>query len=78
MRMASETGCFPYKSDLVCFMEVEPDGGIMQLHTKAEKRNACMKAMDGWCRIYAVWPGQWRSDLFLVDDLAAFGEAYGL
>lgn len=56
-------------------MEVEPDGGIVQLHTKAEKRNACLKAMDGWCRIYAVWPGQWRSDLFLVDDLAAFGEA---
>lgn len=33
MRSAKESGCFPYKSKLVCFMEVFPDGTITQILT---------------------------------------------
>jgi len=31
-----------------------------------------MNALSGTSKIYAVWPGRWRSDLFIIDDLAAF------
>lgn len=31
MRNAKESGCFPYKSKLVCFMEVFPDGTIASI-----------------------------------------------
>ena len=29
-------------------------------------------------KIYAVWPGNWSSDLFLIDDLDAFTEKWEL
>ncbi|XWX64190.1 hypothetical protein AusDCA_4301 [Desulfitobacterium sp. AusDCA] len=26
--------------------------------------------------LYAVWPGHWSSDLFIIDDLDAFAKAF--
>lgn len=72
MRSAKEAGCFPYGSDTVCFMEVSANSEIKQLSNKTEKRTAYLNAVSGVSKIYAVWPGQWRSDLFIVDDLDAF------
>ena len=40
MRSAKETGCFPYGSGQVCYMEVSPDGAVTQLSTVGEKRSA--------------------------------------
>ena len=72
MRSAKESGCFPYGSKLVCFMELWPNGDLIQLSSKHEKREACFHAMGGQSNVVAVWPGNWRSDLFIVDDLEAF------
>ena len=72
MRSAKESGCFPYGSKLVCFMELWPNGDLIQLSSKHEKREACFHAMGGKSKVVAVWPGNWRSDLFIVDDLEAF------
>ena len=69
MRSAKESGCFPYGSKLVCFMELWPNGDLIQLSSKHEKREACFHAMGGQSKVVAVWPGNWRSDLFIVDDL---------
>ena len=70
MRSAKESGCFPYKSKLVCFMEVFPDGTITQISTdRNSRRDALSNARSGKSKIVAVWPGQWRSDLFFIDDL---------
>ena len=72
MRSSKESGCFPYRSSTVCYIEVFPDGSVQQLSTKDEKLRALMNAENGKSKIYAVWPGKWRSDLFIIDDLDAF------
>ena len=73
-RKASEVRdmMFPYYRQDVCFFEAYPDGTLSQLHTKTEKREAAERMAQGKCKIYAVWPGQWRSDLFEIDDLLAY------
>ncbi len=78
MRIASEEKWFPYASKLVCYIEVTPAGEVRQISSKSEKREAAVNAFAGKSQIYAVWPGQWRSDLFLIDDLEAFSEKNGL
>lgn len=78
MRSAKEAGCFPYGSNTVCFMEVSANGEIKQLCDYTAKRNAYMNALSGTSKIYAVWPGRWRSDLFIIDDLDAFCDAQQL
>ncbi len=78
MRSAKETGCFPYSSGQVCYMEVSPDGAVTQLSTVGEKRSAYINAQAGVSKILAVWPGRWRSDLFIIDDLDAFSEKQSL
>jgi len=72
MRSAKDAGCFPYGSKLVCFMELQPNGTLTQLVTKQQKVDAYFNADVGKSQIVAVWPGQWRSDLFIIDDLEAF------
>ena len=74
MRSAKETGCFPYRSKLVCYMELTNDGNIKQLSNKNEKFEAYLNAKAGNSQILAVWPGQWRSDLFIIDDLDSFAD----
>ena len=72
MRSAKKTECFPYQMKTVCYFEVFPDGKIEQLNTEGEKMDACYRAKAGESNIYAVWPGQRRSDLFTIDDLETF------
>ena len=76
MRSAKETGCFPYRSKLVCYMELTNDGNIKQLSNKNEKLEAYLNAKAGNSQILAVWPGQWRSDLFIIDDLDSFADEH--
>lgn len=71
-------GRFPYGSGQVCYMEVSPDGAVTQLSTVGEKRSAYINAQAGISKILAVWPGRWRSDLFIIDDLDAFSEKQSL
>lgn len=72
MRSAKEAGCFPYRRKTVCYMEVFPNGDINQLSTRQELKDAFYHAVSGKSKIVAVWPGQWRSDLFIIDDLEEF------
>ena len=72
MRSAKETGCFPYSSKRVCYIEVFPDGTVRQVSGNHEKIAAFENALHERSKLFAVWPGEWRSDLFVVDDLAAF------
>lgn len=74
MRSAKESGCFPYKSKLVCFIEVCNDGTTRQLTSRQECNEACSNVTKGTSAIYAVWPGNWRSDLFVIDELEKFYE----
>ena len=74
MRSAKETGCFPYCMKTVCYFEVFNDGRLVQLRDEYERLDAYFRAKDGITKICAVWPGRWRSDLFIIDDLEAFAD----
>ena len=69
---------FPYGyPGLVCYIEqYKTDGGdeITQCSTRAEIRGAVRRSLAGQSRILAVWPGQWSSDLFEIDDIEALAE----
>jgi hypothetical protein len=34
------------------------------------------RVMNKTTTLYAVWPGKWSSDLFIIDDLGAFAKAF--
>ena len=79
MRSAKEEKYFPYGLKLICYFAVYPDGKIEQIpNTKTAAKSVYehVKAQD--FILYAVWPGQWRSDLFIIDDIELYAEAYGV
>lgn len=83
MRSAKEQEFFPYTGSTMCYIEVGKDGEVSQLHHKNKSDRpgvlaAYQRAISGDCVIYAVWPGNWRSDLFLIDDLEAFARSFEL
>jgi len=78
MRSAKDAGSsFPYRSKLVCYFEVDAQGKTIQMQTnQTEAANVYHRVMKGKTKLYAVWPGQWRSDLFAIDDMVTFAEAF--
>ena len=79
MRSAKEVEHFPYTMKTICYIEVDNSGGVSQIgHNKTDMLTAYEKAMQGDTALYAVWPGQWRSDLFIIDDLNALAKAFEL
>lgn len=83
MRSAKETECFPYRSLLVCYFEVDKDGRVNRVHHKNKSDikaviEAYERANKNITTLYAVWPGNWSSDLFIIDDLDLFAESFEL
>lgn len=79
MRRTNEVECFPYDAKTTCIISVDGKGNVKQVsHNRAEATAAYKSALAGDCKLYAVWPGQYRSDLFVVDDLNAFADAFGI
>lgn len=39
------------------------------MKTRGETRDAVRRAMRNQSVLYAAWPGHWKTDLFLVDDV---------
>ena len=72
MRSSKETEGFPYGSNRICYIELFASGEIKQLATYHDKIEGYVHAQSGISKLFAVWPGQWRSDLFIIDDLEAF------
>lgn len=68
---------FPYSLSTVCYFEAYKDGRVKRIHHKNkcninEVEQAYDNAKKGITKIYAVWPGNWQSDLFIIDDIEAF------
>ncbi len=78
MRSASSVDIgFPYTSKLVCYFEVYKNGEVKRVYHKNKSDFNCVveaykKASEGTTTLYAVWPGNYSSDLFIIDDLEAF------
>lgn len=69
MKVTSE-GPFPYGyPGRVCYIEQDPSGELTQIMGREGIRSSVKRAQAGECKILAAWPGQFRTDLFLVDDL---------
>lgn len=83
MRSAKQEEGFPYRMGTMCYFEVYKDGKVCQIHHKNksdinEVREAYERASKNITTLYAVWPGNWRSDLFIIDDLEAFARSFNL
>lgn len=77
LRKASEVEIgFPYRDQRVSYILVV-DGVVTNPRYAADKRAAAKALVAGEGQVFAVWPGQYRSDLFVIDDVAAFAAVYG-
>ena len=65
---------FPYTLATMCYIEIRDDGSV----THGRDDDTYGRATSGASRLFAVWPGQWRSDLFAIDDLDQYAKAFGL
>jgi hypothetical protein len=75
-RLASEAP-FPYAAKRVCLLAVTADGP-RQLHYKADVEAAIRRALLGELTLMAVWPGEYKSDLFVIDNVEALAVARGV
>lgn len=83
MRSAKQVDDFPYRMGTMCYFEVYKDGKVSQIHHKNksdinEVKEAYERALKNITTLYAVWPGNWSSDLFIIDDLDAFSSSFNL
>lgn len=81
MRSAKETENFPYGMSTICYFEVDKNGNVSQVHHKnksdmSKVLEAYQRVMNKTTTLYAVWPGSYRSDLFIIDDLEAFAKEF--
>lgn len=64
-RIAADEPDFPYTwPGLMCYIVVSDDGAVTKLHGRGDLREF-LDAPTG--RLFAAWPGRYRTDLFLVD-----------
>ena len=84
MRSAKEVSAdFPYCMSTICYIEVDKNDNVSQLpHKNKSDRpgllEAYRRAVAETTTLYAVWPGNWSSDLFVIDDLNAFAKKFNL
>ncbi|ATW28203.1 hypothetical protein [Candidatus Formimonas warabiya] len=77
MRSAKDTESFPYSSPIVCYIQVDKCGEVTQISNEYSEILAAYKnAVNEQAKIYAVWPGNYRSDLFEIDNLDALADAF--
>ncbi len=75
MKKASEQDFFPYDSKLVCYIEMTKDNELKQVQNYVqEKRGVYYRVKNEGSKLYAVWPGNYRSDLFEIDDIELYGK----
>ena len=79
MRSAKEQEFFPYNSKTICYILVYKSSDVVHIqHNKTELNKAYKEAAENNAVLYAVWPGKWKSNLFIIDDLNAFAIATGI
>ncbi len=77
MRIASEQDFFPYYSKANCYILISNSGEVNQLgFNKKSIKEGYREVKEGRAKLYVVWPGRWRSDIFLIDDLDKLLEGF--
>jgi hypothetical protein len=78
VKRASEAP-FPYGwPGHVLYMEQHRAELVSQLQTRDQLRGAVLRALAGDSHLLAAWPGQYRTDLFVIDKPELLAEAIGL
>ena len=67
LRRTSEADYVPWRARDVTLIWLREDGRITQAQGITEKREALREANPEDCLLLA-WPGQYRQDVFLIDD----------
>jgi hypothetical protein len=70
LRRTSDADHVPWRANDVTLIWISEAGRITQAQRIEDKRSALRDAASGDCLLLA-WPGQWRQDIFLVDDRQA-------
>jgi hypothetical protein len=65
-RKTSEVAVFPYKPSTVPFILIT-DNTIIYAQTPDQKKQVLTMKSDKDI-LLAIWPGSWRSDIFIVDN----------
>ncbi|MFI9597095.1 hypothetical protein [Nonomuraea sp. NPDC052265] len=65
---------FPYRLRTMCYIEVSNAGEV----THGTDGGTYQRVHSGESRLFAVWPGEWSSHLFAIDDLDQYARALGL
>ncbi|WP_406285010.1 hypothetical protein [Embleya sp. NBC_00896] len=65
---------FPYTRKTLCYIEISENGTV----THGTDAGTYERARSGKSRLFAVWPGEWASHLFVIDDLDEYARAHGL
>lgn len=65
---------FPYTSSTTCYIEVAEDGTV----SHGTDAGTHERVRSGKSRLFAVWPGEWSSHLFVIDDLDEYARAHGI
>jgi hypothetical protein len=74
---ASDVQYFPYGyPGGVCYIEQKGEH-LTQCRTRPEIREAVARVRAGDSQLFAAWPGQYRTDLFLIDDIEALAAKVG-
>ncbi|QIK57953.1 hypothetical protein G7059_08905 [Erysipelothrix sp. HDW6A] len=77
VKKASEVEFFPYNSRHNCYMVINDNGKLEQIqHGVDNMKELYEKVKNNDSDLYIVWPGRYRSDLFIVDNLELFAEAF--
>lgn len=79
LRKASET-TFPYGwPGRVAYLQIAADGSISQTSRfRDDFRETVRAAFAGEVTLIAAWPGEYRTDVFEIDDPSALAAAIGL
>lgn len=79
MRNTKKEAFFPYAAKTICYFEVSANGNVQQVSCSKESiAEACFRVKAECTTLYAVWPGKYKSDLFVVDDIDALSDAFGI
>lgn len=79
LRKASDTP-FPYGwPGIIMYAAIDADGNLEQVsNLRDDFRSAVRRAAAGEIRLIAAWPGQYRTDLFEIDEPSDLADAIGL
>jgi len=83
LRNVSDSENFPFLNPTNCYFEIQKGGQVINIPHKNRSdlrfiQESYERVKNDGSRLYVVWPGKWSADLFIVDNMTAFANAFGI